>query len=154
VLVVRPASADEVREVQLQVLRPGGPLPGDTPHPPDWLHVAADVDGQVVGGCSVGPSVWRHPDACGLPAPAWQLRSMAVLPRFRGGVGAELLRVAVERAWAGGAASMWADARQEALGLYVRGGWRVVGDPWLKPGVGPHRHVVLMRFGCGSSVEA
>jgi hypothetical protein len=49
---------------------------------------------------------------------------------------------------------MWADARQEALGLYVRGGWRVVGDPWLKPGVGPHRHVVLMRFGCGSSVEA
>lgn len=142
VLIVRPASAEEVRPVQQAVLRPAGPLAGDQPHPPDWLHFAAEIDGAVVGACSVGPSAWTNLDVCVLPAPTWQLRSMAVLPAHRGGVGAQLLVAAVSGAHSAGASCLWANARVAALNLYLRGGWRIVGQPWDKPGVGPHRYVV------------
>jgi GNAT superfamily N-acetyltransferase len=141
---VRSATLDEVRAVQLAVLRPHGPLPGDQEPPADWVHLAADSDGTVIGACSVGPNPWPHPQLCALPAPQWQLRSMAVLPERRGGVGAALLVAAVEQAWAGGAASLWAQARVEALRLYLRGGWSVVGEEWLKPGIGPHRWITLI----------
>lgn len=140
--MIRQATYDEVRAVQLRVLRPNGPLPGDTEPGPGWLHVAAEVDGRVVGACSVGPSEWTHPDVAQLPAPAWQLRSMAVLPAFRGGTGEALLGAAVDMAWGSGAACLWANARVEALGLYTRCGWQVVGEEWLKPGIGPHRWII------------
>ncbi len=140
---VRPASPDEVRGVQTLVLRPHGPLPGDRPHPASWRHLAADVDGQVVGAVSVGPAPWLRADLAPLPRPHWQLRSMAVLPEHRGGVGADLLSAAVATARGAGAGGVWATARTAALGLYRRGGWRVVGDQWDKPGIGPHHYVVL-----------
>lgn len=68
---------------------------------------------------------------------------MAVLPDYRGGVGSQLLDAVVTAAVHGGAGSCWANAREAAVSLYVRGGWEVVGDPWVKRGVGPHRFVVL-----------
>lgn len=129
----------------MRVLRPDGPLPGDTEPTGHWSHVAATVDERVIGACTVGPSAWRHPDLVELVDPQWQLRSMAVLPEFRGGVGTQLLTAAVGMARAAGAASLWANARREALGLYTRGGWTIVGSQWHKPGIGPHRYVVLQR---------
>ena len=140
---VRPASPDEVRAVQTRVLRPDGPLPGDRPHPASWRHLAAEVDGHVVGAVSVGPAPWRRPDLAPLPRPQWQLRSMAVLAEYRGGVGARLLAAAVATAREAGAGGLWATARTAALGLYRRGGWRAVGEQWEKAGIGPHRYVVL-----------
>jgi len=142
VLVVRLASVEELRPVTLRVLRPDGPLPGDRPPPPDWLHLVAESDGAIVGGCSVGPAEWSHPELLRLPRPTWQLRSMAVLPEHRGGTGGVVLRAATEQAFRAGAASMWANARTASITLYTRGGWRIVGDEWVKPGVGPHRYVV------------
>ena len=143
VLRVRLASPDEVRGVQLQVLRPLGPLPGDRPHPATWRHLAAEVDGRVIGAVSVGPAPWERPDVAPLPQPHWRLRSMAVLPEYRGGVGANLLAAAVTTARGAGAGGLWASARDGALGLYRRGGWRVVGEQWDKPGIGPHHYVLL-----------
>ena len=140
--VIVDATSEEVRAVQQAVLRPDGPLPGDTDHPLDWLHVAAIVGGEVVGACSIGPSPWAHPELLELPEPQWQLRSMAVLPHHRGGTGSLLLAAAVRRARQAGAQSLWANARVEALNLYLRAGWRVVGPQWHKPGVGPHRWIV------------
>ncbi len=126
----------------MQVLRPDGPLPGDRPFPPDWHHLAALVGGEVIGACSVGPAPWPRPDLAAPDAPQWQVRSMAVLPAHRGGVGAALLSAAVDLASSQGAGSLWATARVPALGLYQRDGWRVVGPPWDKPGIGPHRYVI------------
>ncbi len=140
---VRTATAAEVRGVQLAVLRPHGPLPGDTGPPASWLHLAAETQGAVVGACSAGPAPWPHPELAHLAEPTWQVRSMAVLPEHRGGVGALLLAAAVEHARAAGAGGLWAQARVEALNLYLRGGWRAVGPEWLKPGVGPHRWITL-----------
>lgn len=143
-LVVRPASQTEVRDVQLRVLRPDGPLPGDRPFPPQWRHLAAVLDGEVIGACSVGPAQWPRPDLAALDEPHWQLRSMAVLPAHRGGVGRALVSAAHDLAAEAGARCLWATARVRALGLYRRAGWRVVGPEWDKPGVGPHRYVVRL----------
>ena len=145
--VIRSATYEEVRAVQQAVLRPDGPLPADTGMPADWLHVAAELDGQIIGACSAGPRRWPHPELVTLPQPQWQLRAMAVLPEHRGGVGTQLLTGIVERALRAGAGSMWAEARVAAVSLYVRGGWQVVGDQWDKPGVGPHRWITLVWAG-------
>jgi hypothetical protein len=143
VLTVRPASLHEVRDVQMRVLRPAGPLPTDVPPGPDWLHVAALDDGRVVGGCSAGPAQWPRPDLCDVPGPTWQLRAMAVLPGHRGGTGRMLLLGVTTSARAAGAHSLWAAARTAALGLYTAAGWRELGGTWDEPGVGPHRYVAL-----------
>ncbi len=132
--------------MQLSVLRPNGPLPGDSEPGPECRHVAAEVEGRIVGSCSICPAAWPHPQVTTLPEPTWQLRSMAVLPDFRGGTGTQLLSAAVDLAWRSGAACLWANARVAALGLYRRCGWTVVGEQWQKPGVGPHRWITLMRL--------
>lgn len=143
VLDVRSATTEQVRAVQLQVLRPHGRLPADVEPTGLWLHVAAFAGEQVVGACSVGPAPWPHADLVSLSAPQWQLRSLAVLPDYRGGVGAQLLAAAVDRARLAAAGSLWANARVAAVGLYRRGGWQAVGPQWHKPGIGAHRYVVL-----------
>lgn len=144
--MIREATYAQVRAVQQAVLRPNGPLPGDSEPLNGWLHVAAEVEGVIVGACTIGPAPWRHPNVCELAEPQWQLRSMAVVSEHRGGTGTALLHAAMERAWAAGAVSLWANARVEALNLYLRAGWQVVGDEWFKPGVGPHRWIIRTRL--------
>jgi len=141
VLVVRLADLAEVRGLQQRVLRPDGPLPGDRPPPGSALHVGAfEADGAAVGAATVVPAAWPGPGS--LPVPCWQLRSMAVRDDRQGqGVGSRVLAMAVSTAAQRGAASLWAAARVPALGFYTGAGWAVVGDPWPKPGVGPHRWV-------------
>lgn len=152
-LVVRLATLDEVRPLQQAVLRPNGPLPGDAPPPPDAVHVGTfDGAGTAVGAASVLPAPWPGPGT--LPAPCWQLRSMAVGTEHRGsGVGALVLALAADSAAAHGAASLWAAARVPALGFYERAGWSVVGDEWIKPGVGPHRYVTLRLASQGAASD-
>ena len=69
---------------------------------------------------------------------------MAVREDLRGsGVGLRVLTLAVTTARDHGAATLWAEARVAALTFYMRAGWSVVGEQWDKPGVGPHRWIVL-----------
>lgn len=139
---MRAAVAAEVRDLQRAVLRPGGPLPGDRPPPPDSLHVAALMDGGVVGAATVMPAPWPGPDV--VQEPAWRLRGMVVAEGARGtGIGRAVLDRAVALAVSEGAASVWAEARTSALGFYRGAGWTVVGDEWEKLGVGPHRYIQL-----------
>lgn len=141
-LVVRLATLDEVRGLQQAVLRPNGPLPNDRPPPDGTIAVGAFEDDVVVGTGCVNPAPWPGPGT--VAEPAWQLRSMAVRADRRGtGVGRRVLDLAVATAREQGAATLWADARVAALPFYLRAGWAVVGDPWDKPGVGPHRWIVL-----------
>ena len=142
-ITVRQATLDEVRPLQLAVLRPDGPLPGDAPPPADARHVGAfDQNGVTIGAASVMPAPWPGPGE--LSEPTWQLRSMAVAAEQRGtGVGGFVLQLAEGSATDEGAASLWAAARVPALGFYTGAGWTVVGEEWIKPGVGPHRYVTL-----------
>ncbi len=131
------------RELQSRIMRPNGPLPTDREPPDDWLQVIVrDEDGDIVGAARFGPSPWPRSDLADPPRPAWQLRSVAVLPDRRGGgFGTELVGGARAVAAAHGAATLWAEARVAALSLYERLGWHTVGAEWHKPGVGPHRFV-------------
>ncbi|HRY11299.1 MAG TPA: GNAT family N-acetyltransferase [Candidatus Nanopelagicales bacterium] len=143
-LIVRPASVAEVRGVQMQVLRPRGPLPGDRPFTADWRHLAALRNGEVIGACSLGPAPWPRADLAQPPPPQWQFRSLAVLPAHRGGVGSALVAAATGLATDEGVGSLWATARVAALSLYERQRWQVVGPEWDKPGVGPHKYVIRL----------
>jgi GNAT superfamily N-acetyltransferase len=139
-LVVRGAELDEVRPLQLAVLRPHGPLPGDVPPPADALHVAALRDGSVIGAATLVPEAWPGPSV--VRQPSWRLRSMVVAEAERGsGVGRAVLDRAVELAVSRGVGSLWAEARSSALGFYQRSGWTVDGDEWIKAGIGPHRYI-------------
>jgi aminoglycoside 6'-N-acetyltransferase len=141
-LEVREAGVSEVRALQLSIMRPEGPLPTDHPLPPDAVHVGAFDDGMVVAAASILENPWAGPGE--LADPAWQLRSMVVRADRRGsGAGARVLEQAVASARSRGAAALWATARVRALGFYTRRGWQVVGPEWIKPGVGPHRWIVL-----------
>jgi GNAT superfamily N-acetyltransferase len=128
--------------VRREVLR-GGREDADVRFPTDdrGFHLAAvDDDAAVVGVASFFPS--PTPKRPG--ADAWQLRGMAVTPPFQGtGVGTLLLDDAVRRLRALGAAVLWADGRDTALGFYKRAGWAVEGDGYVT-GIGlPHHTVVL-----------
>ena len=141
-LVVRVADLGEVRPLQLAVLRPNGPLPGDRPPPEGALHVAALRDGVVIGAATVLPEPWPGPGM--VREPTWRLRSMVVAEAQRGtGIGRAVLDEAVALAAARGAGSLWAEARSHALGFYRSTGWTVLGEEWIKPGIGPHRYILM-----------
>ena len=139
-LIVRAAQGAEVRPLQSAVLRPDGPLPGDRPPPPGALFVAALQGDAVVGAATILAEPWPGPGP--LQEPAWRLRGMVTAEGLRCmGIGRAVLDGAVELAAVNGAVSLWAQARASALEFYRRAGWAVVGDEWIKPGVGPHRYI-------------
>jgi len=141
-LEVRVAGLAQVRPLQLAVLRPDGPLPGDRPPPPDALHVGAFRGGVAIGAATVLPERWPGPGA--IREPSWRLRAMVVAEAARGtGIGRAVLDRSVEVAAAQGAGSLWAEARSSAIGFYQRAGWTAVGDDWTKAGIGPHRYIQL-----------
>lgn len=143
--IAQGADIAAAHALQTRIMRPNGPLPTDREPPPDWLQLVARVDagdGAIVGAARFGRSPWPRPDLAEPPRPAWQLRSVAVLPENRGlGVGAALVSEAQAVAAANDAATLWAEARVAALSLYQRLGWHTVGAEWDKQGVGPHRFV-------------
>lgn len=141
---IRRAAVAEVRPLQSAVLRPDGPLPGDSPPPDGWWHFAALGDGRVVGAVSVGPARWPVPELVELSDDWWQLRSLAVAPGSRGlGIGSALLGAVRGEAAAAGIGGLWAAARLRALRVYTTAGWHAMGPVWDKPGVGPHRYVCV-----------
>lgn len=138
-LVVREASSADVLPLRMAVLRPGFPVEaGDYDGFPDVRHVAAYDGDSVVGCATVFPAPYD-----GEPA-AWQLRGMAVAPDRQGqGIGALVLRHAVELVSAAGAPLIWAHARTTALPFYERLGFDAVGEEYLHgPLRLPHRLIV------------
>jgi GNAT superfamily N-acetyltransferase len=117
------------RELRRSVLRPnlapGDRLPGDELADGVHLAVVAD-DGTVLCTCFV------YPDPCPwLPerAGSWHLRQMATLPTHRGqGLGAAVVRAAVDHVRAHGGELLWCNARETAVGFYRRQGFAIHGD--------------------------
>jgi len=111
---------------------------------PGTLHLGLeDPSGTLVG---VSTWLWR-------PCPREpgdrdrQLRGMAVdTSRQAGGFGAVLLAAGVERAIADGATTVWANARDSALGFYLRHGFEVLEPGHVDAATGlPHHHIRLVR---------
>jgi GNAT superfamily N-acetyltransferase len=123
------------------VLRPGQPSgtaqPGEDQ--PGVVHLGA-FDGQaLLSACLI------FPEQCPwLPAePAWRLRGMATDPQHRGsGAGTALLAEARRIASADGASVLWCQARETAVGFYLRNGWTPV-QGLFDTDLGPHQRMQL-----------
>lgn len=127
-----------------QVLRPLLPTDAarfDGDDDPTTIHLAIRAGQDVIGVTSLyrRPCPDRDADA------AMQLRGMAVAPKNRGrGVGSALLDSSVRHARAVGVTVLWCNARVEAVGFYLRHGWRTLGREFDIPGVGPHHRMFLL----------
>ncbi|HTZ45406.1 MAG TPA: GNAT family N-acetyltransferase [Jatrophihabitans sp.] len=136
-LTVRVVDLADSRELRRSVLRPefapGSMLPGEDQA--GTICVAALAGSNLVSACLIFPESCRwQPDR-----PAWRLRSMATHPDFRGtGAGAAALGGATGQARARGAELLWCEARQPAVGFYLRHGWQLWGEPF-ENSHGPHR---------------
>lgn len=125
--MVRVEVVDEAltRELRRTVLRPN--LPPDAVLPGDELttavHVGAvDEGGTVLCTCFIypDPPPWQADRAGG-----WHLRQMATLPEQRGrGLGALVVDTAARHARERGGTLLWCNARESAIGFYLRQGFR------------------------------
>ena len=141
---VRPVPAADVWPIRHKVLRPGQPMEACT-YPEDERprarHFAALQEGRPVGAASVyhedPPAQFAVP---GLEqGRAWRLRGMATLDEIRGtGAGSALARTALTHAALAGAATVWCNARTAVAGFYRKHGFRVLGQAFDLPGIGPH----------------
>jgi GNAT superfamily N-acetyltransferase len=70
---------------------------------------------------------------------SWRLRGMAVIPRMqRTGIGGLLLRACIDHAKEHGGTTFWFNARTPAVPFYQAHGFRIRGDAFTLPGIGPH----------------
>jgi thiamine transport system ATP-binding protein len=120
---------------------------------PGTLHLGLEAsDGTLVG---VSTWLWR-------PCPREpgdrdrQLRGMAVdTSRQAGGFGAVLLAAGVERAIADGATTVWANARDTALGFYERHRFEVLEPGHVDAATGlAHHHIRLVGSRVGFPIPA
>ena len=95
-----------------------------------------DPDVPPVGTATVFPEACRWAPS---EAGAWRLRAMATEDGLRGrGVGAAVLRAAVDHVAAEGGCLVWCDARVAARAFYERHGFAVEGEGYEVEGIGPH----------------
>lgn len=74
----------------------------------------------------------------------WRIRGMAVESDQRGrGCGHQLLEACLHAARTRGGTRVWCNARTTAAGFYDRHGFRVEGDAFSLPGIGPHLRMVV-----------
>jgi len=103
---------------------------------PDTFHLAASIDGGIVGCITVFPEAFDD-------EPGWRLRGMATAEDWRGkGVGAAMLRDAQRRVVELGGHLLWCNARLSAAGFYEGCGFRIVGPEFLAEMDIPHRKAV------------
>ena len=100
---------------------------------PNTRHYGAFEGSECVGCLRFNLNEWEA-------EPAWQLRGMAIEERFRGKrIGASLLEEAIADVLANHAVHrFWCNARETAVGFYVKQGWKVASDKFEVEGVGPH----------------
>lgn len=139
--VIVRVPVERILPLRQKILRAG--MPGlsarfDGDENPTTIHLAALIDGDVVGCVTFLESTFEG-------APAWQLRGMAVDASYRGtGLGRTLLEegkrvleaACPPRPW-------WCNARESAAGFYEKLGWEKVSDRFDIPVVGPHYRMVL-----------
>jgi GNAT superfamily N-acetyltransferase len=137
---VRPASADEVRRLRRDVLRPNGTLdPPPYDLEPATMHVAALDGGAVVGCATVFPQPYADEPR------AWQMRGMAVDPAYQGrGIGRLVLEAATDVVRATQAPLIWANGRISAMSFYQGLGWESVGEIF-EYGPASLPHLVVIR---------
>ena len=125
---VAPAAASQLHELRRRVLRENDPAKSvDEPRDaePSSVHFAGLLDGRVVVSASFYPTTAPlRPELV-----SYQLRYMAVDVDVQGlGYGARVLEEAERALRDAGAEQLWANARDTALGFYLKTGWELIPD--------------------------
>ncbi len=133
-------------DLRRDVLRNGDPdaavsIPQDDMY--EALHVGAvDGEGQVIATASFYPEPCTARPAADNPA---QLRFMAVERAWQGsGAGGAVLDAGVQELRGRGCDLLWANARDTALGFYLKHGFEAYGESFLDYTMAlPHTVVIL-----------
>jgi GNAT superfamily N-acetyltransferase len=140
-VTIRPIPAQATHPLRQEVLRAGMPpeasiYPGDDDE--RTVHLGAfDPDG--IGGIATLCARDRVAGQAPYHSPGMRFRGMAVAPVWqRKGVGGQLLAAVRQVARERGAKELWANARESAVGFYVKKGFRVVSSEFEIAGLGPH----------------
>jgi len=148
---IEQVGIEAVLPVRMRVLRDG--TPSDDPRfdgddDPTTVHLAAVADGQVVAVSTWLERPWRLEPR----RRAAQLRGMATLASSQGtGIGALLLDAGVRRAFDAGAEIVWANARDSALGFYLRHGFEIEGEGFRTLDTDLPHHRIIRRAGAASA---
>lgn len=135
---VRFIRTEETYPLRLLVLRPGGVLE-DTHFANDRLegafHLGVFAESRIIGVGSFYPE--KHDALKGWKQ--YRLRGMATHPDHQSkGVGAKLIRFALEHLLAQKADLLWCNARIKAVPFYERLGFQIEGDAFEIAGIGTH----------------
>lgn len=99
------------------------------------IHFSAKSDGQIIACASVYKET--HPDFS--LRQSWRIRGMAVLELFQNqNIGSELLCACVNHAISHKGEVIWCNARIDAVKFYKKGGFKIIGDEFDLPDIGPH----------------
>ena len=140
----REITATEAHPLRRAVLRAGfANTDVDFPEDahPEAFHLGVFEDGALVavGSFSPTPTPFRP------GATAWQLRGMAVAQDRQGtGLGAMLLRDAIDRCRSLGASVLWCNARDSAARFYERLGFVQEGDGFITTTTQLPHHVMVL----------
>ncbi len=136
--VVEVARLEEIIDVRHQVLRQGQPR-SSCYYPEDsykhTVHFAAKLNNEIVGCASIYKE--SHPDFS--LKQSWRIRGMAVYEVFQGrNIGTQLLETCINHAIKQKAHVIWCNARLNAVKFYKNSGFKIIGDEFDLPGIGPH----------------
>jgi GNAT superfamily N-acetyltransferase len=143
--------AETTWSLRQQVLRPRRAVsdciyPGEddqrAAHAAAWavsLVGSTDPD-HPAGVLAVGVVMPEAPPWDSLRLDGWRLRGMATRKSARGqGLGSRILDLLIGHVASQGGGLLWCNARTPALHLYERAGFRVRGDVFEIPEIGPHQ---------------
>lgn len=101
------------------------------------FHIGAtDHDGNIVGTATFIKESNHHFNQTS----QYRLRAMATHPSTRGtGLGKQIIEKAIEKLNKNKIELLWCDARLHACGFYERLDFKVVGDIYEVPEIGPHK---------------
>jgi ribosomal protein S18 acetylase RimI-like enzyme len=129
---------EDVIELRHEILRSGQPR-SSCYYPEDsyrhTIHYAASIDDLIVGCASVYKE--SHPDFT--LKQSWRIRGMAVKETLQGqNIGTQLLETCINHAIKMKGDVIWCNARDNAVKFYKKRGFKIIGDEFELPNIGPH----------------
>ena len=137
-VVVEQARLEEVIDLRHRVLRPNQPR-SSCYYPEDsskfTIHFVAKLGNKIIGSASVYKQ--KHPDFS--LKQSWRIRGMTVLPEYqRQAIGTHLLETCINHAIKMKGDVIWCNARIDAVKFYKQSGFKIIGDEFELPDIGPH----------------
>ena len=135
---VHSVRLEDVIDLRHEILRSGQPR-SSCYYPEDsfkyTIHYAASVADQIIGCASIYKE--SHPDFT--MRQSWRIRGMAVKETLQGqNIGTQILETCINHAIKMKGDVIWCNARIDAVKFYKKCGFKIIGDEFEIPNIGPH----------------